>query len=318
MLSRQQKRFLNKFVSWLGLFFFGLAAFMIYRQLSKYTLEEIKDAIIAVPNKNIMYACIASFCGYMALSSYDYLALRYIKHKMAAWKWIFAGFIGFAVSNNAGHAIVSGGAIRYRLYTRWRVQASEIVKMVTFSGFTYLVACFFLVIIGFMLSPGHLLASISSPLVNWGLMIFSVGGMLFYLWGCAYYKKPIIIKEIEFEAPSVPMAVAQMVIGSADILMASLVLYFVMESYVDIPFVTFIGAFIVAQVLGVYSQVPGGLGVFELVFTNLMPEEENQANLFAILVLYRIIYYLLPLVISGIVLFVYEVNLVRLKRKRMK
>ncbi|MBR1756316.1 MAG: hypothetical protein IJ738_01960 [Alphaproteobacteria bacterium] len=84
MLSRQQKRFLNKFVSWLGLFFFGLAAFMIYRQLSKYTLEEIKDAIIAVPNKNIMYACIASFCGYMALSSYDYLALRYIKHKMAA------------------------------------------------------------------------------------------------------------------------------------------------------------------------------------------------------------------------------------------
>lgn len=318
MLSRQQKRFLNKFVSWLGLFFFGLAAFMIYRQLSKYTLEEIKDAIIAVPNKNIMYACIASFCGYMALSSYDYLALRYIKHKMAAWKWIFAGFIGFAVSNNAGHAIVSGGAIRYRLYTRWRVQASEIVKMVTFSGFTYLVACFFLVIIGFMLSPGHLLASISSPLVNWGLMIFSVGGMLFYLWGCAYYKKPIIIKEIEFEAPSVPMALAQMVIGSADILMASLVLYFVMESYVDIPFVTFIGAFIVAQVLGVYSQVPGGLGVFELVFTNLMPEEENQANLFAILVLYRIIYYLLPLVISGIVLFVYEVNLVRLKRKRMK
>lgn len=318
MLSRQQKRFLNKFVSWLGLFFFGLAAFMIYRQLSKYTLEEIKDAIIAVPNKNIVYACIASFCGYMALSSYDYLALRYIKHKMAAWKWIFAGFIGFAVSNNAGHAIVSGGAIRYRLYTRWRVQASEIVKMVTFSGFTYLVACFFLVIIGFMLSPGHLLASISSPLVNWGLMIFSVGGMLFYLWGCAYYKKPIIIKEIEFEAPSVPMALAQMVIGSADILMASLVLYFVMESYVDIPFVTFIGAFIVAQVLGVYSQVPGGLGVFELVFTNLMPEEENQANLFAILVLYRIIYYLLPLVISGIVLFVYEVNLVRLKRKRMK
>lgn len=313
MLNRNQKRFLNKFVSWLGLFFFAFAVFMIYRQLSKYTLQEIKDAILAVPNKNILYACIASFCGYMALSSYDYLALRYIRHKLATWKWIFAGFIGFSVSNNAGHAIVSGGAIRYRLYTRWRIQASEIVKMVTFSGFTYLVACFFLVILGFMLSPGHLLASVSSPLVNWGLMIFSVGGMIFYLWGCAFYKKPIIIKEIEFEAPSVPMALAQMVIGSADILMASLVLYFVMESYVDIPFLTFIGAFIIAQVLGVYSQVPGGLGIFELVFTNLMPEEENQANLFAILVLYRIIYYLLPLIISGIALFAYEISLARRK-----
>ena len=126
MLSRNQKRFLNKFVSWLGLFFFAFAVFMIYRQLSKYTLQEIKDAILAVPNKNILYACIASFCGYMALSSYDYLALKYIRRKLATWKWIFAGFIGFSVSNNAGHAIVSGGAIRYRLYTRWRIRSGRI------------------------------------------------------------------------------------------------------------------------------------------------------------------------------------------------
>ena len=148
MLIKNKRRFFKKLVSWLGLFFFGLAAYMIYRQLAKYTLQEIIDAIIAVPNKNIFYACIASFCGYMALSSYDYLALKYINRPLSAWKWIFAGFIGFSVSNNAGHAIVSGGAIRYRLYTRWRISASNIVKMVTFSGFTYLVACFFLVIIG--------------------------------------------------------------------------------------------------------------------------------------------------------------------------
>ena len=97
--------------------------------------------------------------------------------------------------------------------------------------------------------------------------------------------------------------------------MASLVLYFVMESYISIPFSTFIGAFIIAQVLGVYSQVPGGLGVFEVVFTNLLPDDENQATLFAILILYRIIYYLLPLVLSGIVLFVYEFHLAENKRQ---
>ncbi len=318
MLIKNKKKFFKKIVSWSGLFFFALAAFMIWRQLSKYTLEEIKDAIIAVPNKNILYACIASFCGYMALSSYDYLALKYIKQKLAAWKWIFVGFLGFAVSNNAGHAIVSGGAIRYRMYTRWRVPAVSIVKMVTFSGFTYLVACFALVILGFFLSPGHLLAAVSSPWLNWGLMIFSVIGLAFYFWGCAFYKKPITIKEVDFELPSVKMALAQVVIGSADILMASLVLYFVMDSYVHLPFATFIGAFIIAQVLGVYSQVPGGLGVFELVFTNLMPGEQNQANLFAILVLYRIIYYLLPLVISGVVLFIVEIKGIGIKNNRKK
>jgi len=291
---------------------------MIYRQLSKYTLEEIRDAVIAVPNKNILYACIASFCGYLALSSYDFLALKYINHKITTWKWMFAGFIGFAVSNNAGHAVVSGGAIRYRLYTRWRVGAADIVKMVTFSGFTYLVACFALVIIGYVCSPNHVVSSVASPLLNWGILIFSVVGLAFYFWGCAFYKKPIIIKEIEFNAPTPKMALAQVIIGSADILMASLVLYFVMESYVDIPFASFIGAFIIAQVLGVYSQVPGGLGVFELVFTNLMPEDENQATLFAILILYRIIYYLLPLVISGIALFLFEFNFQGIITKRFR
>lgn len=317
MTIKNKKRFFKKVLSWSGLFFFGLAAYMIYRQLSKYSLEDIKDAIIAIPRQNIVYACIASFCGYIALSSYDFLALKYINHKIAAWKWIFAGFVGFAVSNNAGHAVVSGGAIRYRLYTRWRIPATDIVKMVTFSGFTYLVACFFLVIIGYAFSPEHVLSSVSSQYVNWTIMNLSIAGLAFYIWGCIYYKKPIIIKDVEFDTPSWQMAIAQILIGSVDILMASLVLYFAMDSYIEIPFTTFMGAFIIAQLLGVYSQVPGGLGVFELVFTNLMPEDENQANLFAILVVYRIIYYLLPLIVSGIALFIYEYKLIAEKSMRL-
>ena len=183
MQTKNRKRIFKKMLSWSGLFFFALAAFMIYKQLSKYSLDEIKNAIIDVPAKNIIYACIASFCGYVALSSYDFLALKYIHRKLATWKWIFAGFLGFAISNNAGHAIISGGAIRYRLYTRWRINASDIVKMVTFSGFTYLVACFFLVLLGFICSPNHVLSAISSPFINWALILVSAGGLIFYILG---------------------------------------------------------------------------------------------------------------------------------------
>ncbi len=311
MIIQNKKKFIKKIISWSGLFFFALAAFMIYKQLSKYSLDEIKNAIIEIPSKNIIYACIASFLGYIALSSYDFLALKYINQKLSAWKWIFAGFIGFSVSNNAGHAIVSGGAIRYRLYTRWRIKAGDIVKMVMFSGFTYLVACFFLVIIGFSCSPQNILTSISSPIINWLIIGLSFAGMVFYILGCTYYKKPIIIKEIAFYPPGFKMSIAQIIIGSADILMASLVLYFILEYYVDIPFLTFIGAYIIAQLLGVYSQVPGGLGVFEIVFAKLLPDDQNQAVLFAILILYRIIYYLLPLIISGIALITYELKQAR-------
>lgn len=320
-MTRSTKALLKKIISWSGLFFFALAAFMIYNQLARYTLSEIKDAILSVPLHNVVYACIASFFGYVALSSYDFLALKYIGKKLANWRWIFAGFIGFSVSNNAGHAIVSGGAIRYRLYSRWRVTASDIVKMVTFSGFTYLVACFFLIIIGFGCSPHHLGSGAAGYYVNWLLVVFSTIGLLFYMWFSTYYKKPIVIKGVEFTPPGFKMATAQVIIGSIDILMASLVLYSILEHFMDIPFITFIGTFIIAQVLGVYSQVPGGLGVFEVMFSNLLPDDDaNQATIFAILILYRIIYYLLPLVISGIALTVYEFALVQRKKyiKRKK
>lgn len=306
-MGYKTKRLIKKLISWAGLFFFALAAFMIYKQLSKYHLEDLKNALLSIPARNLVYACIASFCGYVALSSYDFLALKYIKHKIAAWKWIFAGFIGFSVSNNAGHAIVSGGAIRYRLYTRWRIHADEIVKMVTFSGFTYLVACFFLIIVGYVITPEHAFGEGAlSQMTTAIIAVASFAGLLIYFGAAAFYKKAINIKGIKFAIPSVKMSAAQVVIGSADILMASLVLYFTLIHFIDIPFDVFMGAFIIAQILGVYSQVPGGLGVFELVFSNIIPGADNQAMLFGALIAYRIIYYLLPLILSGIALFSYE------------
>lgn len=309
-MSGRTKRILKKILSWSGLFFFALAAYMLYLQLSKYEWADIKNAVLAIPAKHLGFACIASFFGYVALSSYDFLALKYIKKKLAAWKWIFVGFIGFSVSNNAGHAIVSGGAIRYRLYTRWRFHGTDIVKMITFSGFTYLVACFFLIICGYLITPDHAFGDGSVSHFTTALTAFvSFIGLMLYFWASLYYKKPLIIKGVEFKMPSFRLALAQVIIGGFDILMASLVLYFTLTAFVDIPFITFIGVFIIAQVLGTFSQVPGGLGVFETLFLYIIPGDHNQAMLFGALIAYRIIYYLLPLLISAIVLISYELAL---------
>lgn len=318
-VSVKTKKVLRKVVSWMGLFFFAVAAYVLYLQLSKYSLEDIKAALFEIPNKNLLWACIASFLGYVSLSSYDWLALKYIKRKLSPLKWIFAGFVGFSISNNAGHAIVSGGAIRYRLYSRWRVQATDIVKMVTFSGFTYLVACFFLIIMGYFLTPDHAFGDGSvSKLTTEVVTIVSAIGLIVYFGASLFYKKPICIKEIRFSIPSFKMALAQVIIGAADILMASLVLYFSLVPFVDIQFDVFIGVFIIAQVLGVYSQVPGGLGVFEGLFLYIMPGDHNIALVFGALIAYRIIYYLLPLVLSGIALISYEWYLKYSRKRRMR
>ena len=107
-----------------------------------------------------------------------------------------------------------------------------------------------------------------------------------------------MIKDIAFDIPSFKMALAQVFIGGADILMASLVLYFSLTPFVQIPFDVFIG-------------------VFEGLFMYIIPGEHNQALLFGALVAYRIIYYLFPLVISGIILVSYEGYLRYIKSRRL-
>ncbi|MDR1694006.1 MAG: lysylphosphatidylglycerol synthase domain-containing protein [Lactobacillaceae bacterium] len=314
------KRVIKKIISWAGLFFFVLAAYMIYRQLSIYKPEEIKEALLSIPNNNLILACIASFLGYIALACYDFLSITYIKKKLEAWKWILTGFIGFSVSNNAGHAVISGGAIRYRFYTRWRFRATEILRMITFSGFTYLWGCCFLMVLAYAIiynHPGD--KSSLSGITTLAVTIVSGLLLLLYFLMVIFYRRPIFIKGVEFSMPSLRMAFAQIFLGATDTVLASLVLYSVVIPFVDVPFVSFLGVFVIAQILGIYSQVPGGLGVFEGLFLYMLPGEHNQAVLFGALIAYRIIYYLLPLVVSGILLVVYERYLVNLRfRRRQK
>lgn len=317
-MSTNAKRLLKKIISYAGIFFFVLAAGMLWWQLRNYSFSDIIHAIAAIPLANLFAACCACLAGYLALSLYDYLALNYVgeNKKVVWWKWMLAGMLGFAISNNAGHAVVSGGAIRYRLYTRWRIRGGDIVKMLTISGFTYFLGCAAIVLIGYFLVPHDILNSSTGAAVGLNaLFIFCAASLLAYFaMTVLFYGKSIKIGQLKFQVPSTKMAGLQMLLGITDSVLAGLVLYFCLIPFVDIPFGTYIGLFVIAQTTGVFSQVPGGIGVFESVFMLALPDSVDKANIFGALLAYRIIYYVLPLIGVGGLFFIYE----RWLRARMK
>ncbi|MGB3694918.1 MAG: hypothetical protein WBG70_09185 [Spirulinaceae cyanobacterium] len=53
------------------------------------------------------------------MTEYDTLAATYIRHRLSYQKTALAAFITIAISNTVGLALLSGSAIRYRLYTAW-------------------------------------------------------------------------------------------------------------------------------------------------------------------------------------------------------
>lgn len=315
-MSVKTKRLFKRAVSYLGIVFFILAAWMLWRQLREYTLSDIAHAILDIPFGNLVFACVACLGAYFILSLYDYLALRYVGGRVTWWKWMLAGMLGFAISNNAGNAAVSGGAIRYRLYTRWRIRGGDIVKMLTFSGFTYFLGASAVMIIGYFLirnHPGDLSAGISMGL-NTLFIISTVILLTYFLLSIVFSGRCLKIANLHFNVPSFTTALLQTVLGIVDSVLTGLVLYACMIPFVEIPFGIFIGLFVIAQAAGIFSQVPGGIGVFETIFLAAMPAGVDKAAIAGALLAYRIIYYVIPLIGVGSLFFIYE----RWLRSRMK
>ena len=307
-MSARAKRLFKKIISYAGIFFFILAAGMLWYQLRNYSFGDILDAIFSIPKRNLIAACVACFAGYLALALYDFLALNYVgaNNRVAWWKWMLAGMLGFAISNNAGHAVVSGGAIRYRLYTRWRVTGGDILKMLTFSGFTYFLGCTAIVIIGFFLILRDILNQ-SAGVGLGALFVFCLGVLLAYFGMTVFFHdKQIKIGQIIFKVPQTKTAFLQTVLGITDSVLAGMVLYFCLIPFWHISFGTYIGLFVIAQTTGVFSQVPGGIGVFETVFLLALPDDVDKATVFGALLAYRIIYYVLPLIGVGGLFVIYE------------
>lgn len=309
-MSAKTKRLFKKLISYSGIVFFILAAIMLWWQLRNYSLSDIAHAVFDIPLRNLVLACLACLAGYFALSLYDYLALNYVgeNKKVSWWKWMLAGMLGFAISNNAGHAVVSGGAIRYRLYTRWRIRGGDILKMLTISGFTYFLGCAAIVVIGYFLIPDEIFARTGGASLGINTLFAACLTVLVAYFSATiiFRKKSLKIGQIKFQVPSTKMALTQMILGITDSVLAGLVLYFCLIPFVDIPFGIFIGLFVIAQTTGVFSQVPGGIGVFESIFLLALPDTVDKANIFGAMLAYRIIYYVLPLIGVGGLFFVYE------------
>jgi len=304
-MLQNQKKLIRKILSWAGLVFFCMAAVAIYSQLSRYSPEEIKSAMFSIPRQSLVYALAATAFGYFVLALYDRLAIRYVGKTLAVRKWLLAGFLGFAISNNAGTAVVSGAAIRYRLYTGWKFRMHEIFSMIIFSGCTYFVGCIFIVVVGYFFIPHDIAGAALVHVAFWPCLI----ALVVYFTFAAFYRKNIGIGSYSLKMPSLDTAVLQALLGMSEGLISSVVLYLLLSPLVNIPFSAYVGVFIVSHALGMLTPVPGALGVFEGLFMLLLPIEEGaEAAVFGALIARRVIYFLIPLIIAGLVMLLMQVR----------
>ncbi len=92
----------------------------------------------------------------------------------------------------------------------------------------------------------------------------------------------------------------QIVIACGDLLVAAAILYTLLPP-MEGGYMRVLGVFMLAFVTAVLSHVPGGYGVFDVLIVEFLPKEHGLAVAAALLV-FRVIYYWLPLLIAAAML----------------
>lgn len=310
MNNQALNKFFQKFVHFLPAIVFICALLIVHKQLKDQDIDIILATLSTTTDWLIMFAFVLTLLNYIILAAYDGLALYFTGHtKIPLPKVIAAALLSYAISNNTGHAWAAGGSIRYRFYSKWGVPGWDILKISLFLAITYLLGALTLGFIGSLLLPYYSAHPGKTPDEIYWISLISGAVLLGYWAAVSYWRKPVRIKGIDLYLPSVSITVWQTVISSLDIILSSVVLWVLLVGKVDISFSGFVMVFVVAQVAGVISQVPGGIGVFEGTFLWLVSDiqgSDQHAALLGALLLFRLIYFIFPLVLAGLGLFGYE------------
>ena len=309
MHNQPFNKFFQKFVHFLPALIFACALFMVQQQLQDQDIARITSALQTTPLWLVGFALVLTLLNYLILAAYDGLALYFTGHtKIPLTKVIAAALLSYAISNNTGHSWAAGGSIRYRFYAKWGVPGWDILKISLFLAITYLLGALSLGFIGSLLLPLYSANSQSVDAIYWISLV--CGLVLFCYWAAVCcWRKPLTIKGLQLYLPTPSMTFWQTVISAVDIVLSSVVLWVLLLDKVEISFTGFVMVFVVAQVAGVLSQVPGGIGVFEGAFLWLMSSilgTDQQSALLGALLLFRFIYFIFPLVLAGVGLFGYE------------
>jgi len=282
----------------LGLAIFAVGVYALYHLLKPVKAADVIAQVRATPWTTLLAAFAATTAGYVSLIGYDWSALRYLGKKVPFRIVAMGGFLGYSFGNTIGISVVSGGAVRYRIYSAFGLNAFEVASVSTFVALAF----------GFGITVIGLGALAIHPNALGGVLPFAPAtirlcagagalGFLGILTWLSVSGGTLKIRNAELSAPSTGILFGQLAFTLIDTAMAALTLY-VLLPHGTPDFLTFLAIFAAAAMAGVLSHVPGGIGVFESVIIAAMPSGVPLDQLAAALLLFRIIYYLVPFALA--------------------
>jgi uncharacterized membrane protein YbhN (UPF0104 family) len=309
-------RFCDEKIGWnrigfvVSIIIIAFAVEVLIRTLQDLNIDDLFAALRAIEGRDVMLAGLFVAAGYFTLTFYDLFALRTIGHNDVPYRVAaLAGFTSYSIGHNIGASVLTGGAVRYRIYSANGLSAIEVTKICFVAGLTFWLGNATVLGLGIAHAPEA--AGAIDRLPVWANLILAfvllavLAGYVSWVW-----RAPRVIGRANWEVtlPGGPLTMLQIGIGIVDLGSCALAMYVLLPNEPAIGFVSLVVIFVSATVLGFASHSPGGLGVFDAAMLVGLWQFDKE-ELLAGLLLFRLLYYIVPFVLALIILGTREVML---------
>ena len=294
---------------WIGrvllLGFFCLAGWLAWRQARTVDWSEVLATLRDYRATTLALAFALAAASYLLYGCFDLLSRSYVGARVSRGRALLIGAVSYAFNLNIG-SIIGGAGFRLRLYSRLGVEQGKIAAMIAFSIATnwigYLLVAGTVFAIGGVAFPEGWKAGDGAMRVIGAVM---VAASLGYAALCRFSpRREFSFRGRTFRLPSCGMALRQVLLGASNWLVLSAVVFVLLGQ--QVTYATALAVVCVASIAGALAHIPGGLGVIEGVFVAMLGWSIGTGTILAAVLAYRAVYYLVPLIVAGVLFLVLE------------
>jgi uncharacterized membrane protein YbhN (UPF0104 family) len=290
----------------IGLGAVAFSSWLLLKELRGISFSDVEASLAAISVLHWALAVLATLLAYGALAWYDRIGLAHLGRRLS-WPFIsLTSFTTYALSHNIGASVFSGAVVRYRAYSTKGLGVAEVGLLVAFCSFTFFLGTVLLGGAVLLLDPQIIERWTDAP--DWVGRIMGLamlGLVALYIAGALFHFRPLKIGKFELIYPRPPIAARQLCAAPLELLGAAGIIYFALPAAGNPGFLIVLGIFLASFSIALVSHAPGGLGVLEFAFVKAMPET-SRADLLAALLVFRLLYLIIPLVFALVVVVLFE------------
>jgi glycosyltransferase 2 family protein len=287
----------------IGLVIVAIALLTLFRLLRDIEVEKVIVAVRVTSSFEILSASGFVAAGYVMLTFYDYFSLRTIGRREVPYRIAaMTSFISYTIGHNLGAAVFTGGAIRFRIYSAWGLGIIHVAKIAFITGMTFWLGNAFVLGAGMLCVP-EAASAINQlpPRINRAIGLSGLVLIMGYLVWLLPQPRVIGRADWQITLPNARLTVVQIGIGVLDLSAGALAMYILLPAHLSIDCITLLVTFVTAMLLGFLSHAPGSLGVLEAAMLVGLPQFHKE-ELLASLLIFRVLYFVLPLCLAVLLL----------------